>query len=120
MKTKLEVLLLGLLLCGTAVAQQVTTNSANQSAPAKALRDEPVAANDSSSAKSSVVVNQAQVATRPLKLEKPPGQAARRIEPGSRAWTTLAGWSPGTSAFADPMTHESKLILFTLRPSNQP
>jgi hypothetical protein len=65
------------------------------------------------------VVSKAQVTTRPLKFQKSDDQAARRIEPGSRAWTTLVGWRPGASAFADPMTHESRLILFTLHDSRQ-
>jgi hypothetical protein len=29
-----------------------------------------------------------------------------------RAWTTVAGWYPGESAFATGETHRSKLVLF--------
>jgi hypothetical protein len=30
------------------------------------------------------------------------------------AWTTMVGWSPGRSAFADPVTHESSMGLVSL------
>lgn len=119
MKTKIVVLSLGLLLGGAAVAQPVKPNSTKQSAPVKASRVAPVAAADSTSVEAAIVVSKEPAAIRPLKIEKSGDRTVRRIEPGSRAWTTLAGWSPGTSAFADPMTHESKLILFTMRATKE-
>lgn len=30
------------------------------------------------------------------------------------AWATVVGWHPGASAFADPMTHEPKLVLLSI------
>jgi hypothetical protein len=115
MNTKRAVLLVGFLLGGAAIAQPVKPNSAKQSAPANALWDSPVAATDSESVEADVVVSKEPAAIRLLKIEKSDQRAARRIETDSRAWTILASWSPGTSAFADPMTHESKLVLFTVR-----
>jgi hypothetical protein len=32
----------------------------------------------------------------------------------SRAWTTIVGWKPSASAFADPITHESTLGLLSI------
>jgi hypothetical protein len=32
----------------------------------------------------------------------------------SQAWTTTVGWHPGASAFADPVTHESKMGLISV------
>lgn len=119
MKTKLAVLWLGLLLSGAAAAQQVSRNPENGSAPANESLDRPAAADDSSAIEDALVTNRLKLTTRPLKLEKSRPQAARRMEPASRAWTTLVGWQPGASAFADPATHESKLILFSFQISKQ-
>ena len=38
----------------------------------------------------------------------------------TRAWTTTVGWSPGASAFADPVTHESSLGLLSIGRSSAP
>jgi len=35
----------------------------------------------------------------------------KRVSP--RAWTTIVGWSPGSSAFADPVTHEPTMTFVT-------
>jgi hypothetical protein len=37
-----------------------------------------------------------------------------------RAWTTIAGWHPGASAFPDPITHEPGLNLFSVSRNPQP
>ncbi len=34
----------------------------------------------------------------------------------ARAWTTMVGWRPGQSAFADDRHHEAKLRLVTITP----
>lgn len=40
---------------------------------------------------------------------KPEPPRVEKLSP--RAWTTVAGWNPGRSAFADPVTHESQMGL---------
>jgi len=32
----------------------------------------------------------------------------------SQAWTTTVGWHPGSSAFADPVSHESSMSLISI------
>ena len=44
------------------------------------------------------------------KSEHPPGEeASERVSTAS--WSSIAGWSPGRSAFSDAVTHESSLGL---------
>lgn len=43
-----------------------------------------------------------------------PAPVARDTRISPHAWTTVAGWHPGVSAFADPETHEPELDLFNL------
>jgi hypothetical protein len=38
----------------------------------------------------------------------------------TRAWTTTVGWSPGASAFADPVTHESSMGVLSIGRSSAP
>jgi hypothetical protein len=45
----------------------------------------------------------------------PEAESARDLNP--RAWSTIAGWNPGSSAFANPVTHESSLGLLAVRRS---
>jgi hypothetical protein len=119
MKTKLAVLLLGLLLGGAAVAQPVPQNPEIGSAPANESLDTPIAVDDPSAIEDAQAENRSKFTTRSLKLEKAHPQTTRRVEPASRAWTTQVGWQPGDSAFGDPMTHESKLILFSFQIGKQ-
>jgi hypothetical protein len=47
------------------------------------------------------------------KQEEPPEfEGLPRVT--SQAWTTTVGWHPGASAFADPVTHESRLGLISI------
>ena len=36
----------------------------------------------------------------------------KRVSP--RAWTTIVGWSPGSSAFPDPVSHEPTMTFLTI------
>lgn len=43
-----------------------------------------------------------------------PAPIARDTRVSPHAWTTVAGWHPGVSAFADPATHEPELDIVKL------
>lgn len=56
-----------------------------------------------------------------LKLINPLAPTAPKVEYRSRGplsphgWATLVGWSPGRSAFPDPLTHEPSLTLISVK-----
>lgn len=51
----------------------------------------------------------------PFAKKEAESETATRSGPSERGWTTTVGWSPGQSAFADPVTHEPSLSIFSLK-----
>lgn len=114
MKTELAVLILGLVLGGTADARQVSPVATGRTQSADELWDVPIVADRPPAMDDHVAVSQTRAAVRSLKVEEARNQVVDRRETDAQAWITLVGWHPGASAFADPATHEPRLVLFRL------
>ena len=50
----------------------------------------------------------------PFAKAEPRSESENARELSPRAWTTVAGWNPGGSAFPDPVTHESSMGLISV------
>jgi len=115
MKMKRTVLLIALFVACGAVGRQPVGDLNGPKQPS--TQNDPAESPDetiiSPADHGEVVVDNQRLATRPLKVQKIGDKTERADGLGSRAWTSLVGWHPGGSAFADPMTHESQLNLLT-------
>ncbi len=59
-------------------------------------------------------------AVNPLAAMGPEGVETRTDHLSTRAWASIAGWHPGSSHLADPVTHESEMNLLTISRSPKP
>ncbi len=59
-------------------------------------------------------------AVNPLAITGPEGVETRTDHLSTRAWASIAGWHPGSSHLADPVTHESEMSLLTISRTPKP
>jgi hypothetical protein len=111
MKTKMAILLAALSFAIVADAHQVVPTTSTSPSQDDYQWDTPTAP---ISYDATTVNNNASLKTllSNWKLENVTEEKPRRIEPETPAWSTRVGWSPGQSAFPEPTTHESRLVLF--------
>jgi hypothetical protein len=106
MKRKNTFLIPALLIASGTIARQAVDETTRANGP------EPPSV---STPDISDVVVQPKVPAAPLlKIEKAEKRVAPPNDRASHAWTTTVGWHPGTSAFSDPVTHESQLKLVSI------